>query len=248
MREYSSGRTFHSVSSRLVLSREEVRTLDRTAMERLGIPGLLLMENAARGIADLLLEWIEAPEMVLIFCGAGNNAGDGLALGRRLQALNVPFLIVLSVAPERFRGDAQFQYELGRRLDFPMFKLWDASSAEEVWARLESLPKATVCVDALLGTGASGALRFPMAETVEWLNGQSAPILAVDVPTGLNCETGRPFADDGKTAVRAARTVTLAAMKTGLLLPDAEAFMGEIFVSDIGVAVDKLRSASCAGN
>ncbi len=244
MPEISTEETFHSISTRRVLSREEARDLDRIAVESFGIPGLVLMENAVRGIADLLLEWIKAPEMVLIFCGAGNNAGDGLALGRHLQLRNVPFQIILNVAPERFRGDARFQYELGRKLGFAMFDLWDAGSAEEVRTRLESLPKAAVCVDALLGTGACGALRFPMAETAKWLNGQGAPILAVDIPTGLDCETGRPFDEEGKLAVRADRTVSLATMKSGLLLPDAKAFTGELFVSDIGISVDKLLFSS----
>ncbi|MBQ2821477.1 MAG: NAD(P)H-hydrate epimerase [Thermoguttaceae bacterium] len=244
MREFIGEGAFHSASTRKILPREDVRELDRIAIESFGMPGLLLMENAARGITELLLEWIKVPKLVLIFCGAGNNAGDGLALGRQLQLRNVPFEVVLCASPERLGGDALFQYELGRKLDFPMFHLWDADSESEVLARLNSLPAASVCVDALLGTGAVGPPRFPMAETIKWLNGQEAPILAVDIPTGLDCETGRPFAENKDFAVQAGRTVTLAAAKPGLLLPEAEPFTGEIFVSDIGIDVEKLLDFS----
>lgn len=276
---------FHSASSRpAVLSRDAVRQLDRTAIERFGIPGLVLMENAARGMVELLLDWLKRDRLknegssapfptILIFCGTGNNAGDGLAAARHLQLRGVPHRVIFCADPARLRGDALFQYELAQKLQIPMVSILpdlpvsiqlDALAAEvetgsetgsetrsEIGSSASSgSGKCGLClVDALLGTGAVGVPRFPMPEVIAWMNARrklGTPVLAVDVPTGLDCETGFPFASGSAgdcSAVRASLTVTFAAAKPGLVLPHAREFTGTLYVSDIGVTPDALLQA-----
>ncbi len=289
---------FHSASCRsAVLSRDAVRQLDCTAIERFGIPGLVLMENAARGMVEILLDWLKRNRMkndrrereretapfptVLIFCGTGNNAGDGLAAARHFQLRGIPHRVILCADPARLRGDALFQYELARKLRIPMVSILpdlpisvqlDTLAAEvetgtETAAETESavfpaVGKGGLClVDALLGTGAVGVPRFPMPEVIAWMNARrklGTPVFAVDVPTGLDCETGVPFAPDpasdcasdpvsggtsgfsSDSVVRASLTVTFAAAKPGMVLPHAEEFTGTLYVSDIGVAAEAL--------
>lgn len=278
---------FHSASSRpAVLSRDAVRQLDRTAIERFGIPGLVLMENAARGMVEILLDWLKRDRLknegssapfptILIFCGTGNNAGDGLAAARHFQLRGIPHRVILCADPARLRGDALFQYELARKLRIPMVSILpdlpvsvqldalaaDVETAAETRtmagtesAAFPAVGKGGLClVDALLGTGAVGVPRFPMPEVIAWMNARrklGTPVLAVDVPTGLDCETGFPFASDpasdcasgpaSDAVVRASLTVTFAAAKPGLVLPQAEEFTGTLYVSDIGVAAEAL--------
>lgn len=274
---------FHSASSRpAVLSRDAVRQLDRTAIERFGIPGLVLMENAARGMVEILLDWLKRDRLknegssapfptILIFCGTGNNAGDGLAAARHFQLRGVPYRVIFCADPARLRGDALFQYELAQKLQIPMVSILpdlpvsiqlDAlaadvetaaetkTSAETESAAFPAVGKGGLClVDALLGTGAVGVPRFPMPEVIAWMNARrklGTPVLAVDVPTGLDCETGFPFASGSAgdcSAVRASLTVTFAAAKPGLVLPHAREFTGTLYVSDIGVTPDALLQA-----
>lgn len=248
---------FYKPTPERILSRDTVRELDQTAIDRLGIPGLVLMENAARAVAQwILTEW-ENPEKwskVLIFCGIGNNAGDGLAVARHLQLHGIDFQIFLCANPERFRGDARFQYELAQKLDLPMTELYTETEKEGVFRVIsehlsENSQKNTLStfylVDALLGTGAIGVPRFPMNAVISWMNTQvtrGSRLLAIDVPTGLDCETGLPF-DGEENVARADITLTLAAAKPGLVTENAQKFVGDLWISDIGVSVEKIREA-----
>lgn len=235
-----------------ILPCETVRLLDQTAIERFNVPGILLMENAARGITDILHAnlprnaSLDVPS-VLIFCGTGNNSGDGLALARHLQIRGIPQLVFLTASPNRFRGDALFQFELAQKLDIPMISLFEFSSGEEICTFLDQFvqdlrsPGGIFLVDALLGTGVKSAPRFPVSALIPWLNRRTeegVPLLAVDLPSGLNAETGLPFAEG--LAVKASLTVTLAAVKPGLVLSRAKPFVGELFLSDIGISVPRL--------
>lgn len=261
---------FSGHSSIPILSRETVRELDRTAMEHFGIPGLVLMENASRAITNFLLAELtqedacrhvlsfpfafrDALPCVLIFCGTGNNAGDGLAVARHLQLRKIPHRVLLCAAPDHFKGDALFQYQLAQKLGLEMIPLFDCSRKEDVWQRLDAVTQTIggefYLVDALLGTGASGPPRFPMNAVIPWMNHYAlhgSRILAIDVPTGLDCESGKPFVwtrngtDPDEATVHAGVTVTLAAAKPGLVMPEAAPYVGELRVSDIGISVDRL--------
>lgn len=209
------------------LSREQVRRVDAHAIQHWGIPGMVLMENAGRGAADLLCRLgISGP--VVVCCGRGNNGGDGLVLARHLNLRGHPVRVILWCRPEELSGDAATNFAILARTDVPIE--WFAQGHDA--RRFEQAAAgAAWLVDALLGTGARGKPRPPYDAAIDALNATAAPKLAVDVPSGLDCDTGLP---DG-TAIRAAHTATFVAMKPGFLVPGSRRFTGEVHVLDIGV-------------
>jgi NAD(P)H-hydrate epimerase len=210
---------------RFVLGRDAVRRVDRTAIEEYGIPGIVLMENAARGLADEARQRLEATgsARVIVVCGRGNNGGDGYALARHLHNAGLaPRLATLGVP--RPGSDAAVNASICRRMGLPID---DAGM-------LATAPAVDLVVDAVFGTGLDRAVTGPAADAIAWMNEQTAPVLAVDVPSGLDCDTGRPL---GPT-VRAACTVTFVAPKPGFLELDAQPFVGEVVVADIGAPAE----------
>lgn len=222
-----------------VLSRDTVRRLERTVIEVIGLPGEVLMENAARGITDIYLREfsLQPGEETFIFCGTGNNAGDGLAVARQLKTRNYSSRIFLCADPARFRGEALLQYEVTRKLKIPMESLFEAANVTEVLNSIADQFPIFSCIDALLGTGAAGTPRAPMDTVITWLNAHSLRTLAIDLPSGLDCETGTPSA----FTVRSSVTVTLTVAKPGLVLPEAEPYVGKLLVSDIGIPLEDVR-------
>ena len=201
------------------MSREEARAYDRDAMGR-GIPGLVLMENAARGVVELLTG-LGAYGPIGIVCGKGNNAGDGFAIARLLAGLGFGVSVELLCDPSEFTGDAAGAYAPLTSLPIEIARFDDQCGAR--------LRRRQWLVDALLGTGARGAVRAPFGAAIEALGSAGRPVLAVDVPSGLDCETGRPL---GPT-VRARHTATFVARKRGFEAPDSRPFTGKVHVVDI---------------
>lgn len=220
----------------------EVRELDARAAAEWKIPLLLLMENAGRGLAEIFcanatrLNGGATPRRVLICCGKGNNGGDGFVLFRRLELLGVDCRIVAVGTLESYRGDALTNLEIVRAATKRRpEKLFFFDGSSQAFERLDSeLAQADWAVDALLGTGASGALRSPFDGIVAALNRSGKPVYAVDIPSGLNADDGSVASD----AVRAKLTTTLAVAKPGLLLDAAKDYVGELYVADIGVPVE----------
>jgi len=210
----------------IVLSREQVRRLDRWAIERYGFSGLVLMENAGRGVADVL-QRLGIAGRVVICCGKGNNAGDGFVIARHLDLRGFAVEVLLWADPEELTGDAAANFRILQKTDVPIVVLGDSCQAEQLAQRLDG---AAWVVDALLGTGARGEPRPPFDGVIEAINRAAAPKLAVDLPSGLDCDTGQA----AKHTVRAAHTCTFVAKKPGFLVPGAEQFTGEIHVLDIG--------------
>ncbi|MCC6491529.1 MAG: NAD(P)H-hydrate epimerase [Pirellulales bacterium] len=228
-----------------VLSRAAVRRVDQLAVERYGMSSLVLMENAGRGVADALAAVApslasvhlthsarEAPVRfecpVTILCGKGNNAGDGLVLARHLHIRGVRAKACLLFAANELVGDARANYEILRRADAPIVEL----SAHRVGDSLQEHAWDTAwLVDAMLGTGAAGEPREPIAAAIHWMNRHPARRLAIDLPSGLDCDTGAP----ASATVRADLTCTFVALKPGFLQPAARPFLGEVHVASIGV-------------
>jgi NAD(P)H-hydrate epimerase len=203
------------------LSREQVRRIDRKAVEEYGMSGLVLMENAGRGCADKLCE-LGIKGKVVIVCGKGNNGGDGFVIARHLDARGYDVRVVLTAEPDELRGDAAANYGVLKRSGCSMADL----------ARLnDELTGADWIVDALLGTGAVGNPRTPITSVIENLNASSARKLAVDLPSGLDCDTGIP----GTPTFRADHTCTFVAPKVGFANPAAKEYLGTVSVHDIGV-------------
>jgi NAD(P)H-hydrate epimerase len=208
------------------LTREQSRQVDRRAMEQYGISGLVLMENAGRGVADRLCELgIGGP--VVICCGRGNNAGDGFVIARHLELRGFLVRVLLWAEPSELTGDAAVNYRILGKIDVPIEVFGHQHDAARLDAQLAG---AAWIVDALLGTGARGEPRPPLGDVIDQLNAAAAPKLAIDLPSGLDCDTGQP----ARHTVRAAATCTFVAAKRGLVAPGAQPYTGRLFVLDIG--------------
>ncbi len=219
------------------LSRAEVRDVDRRAVEEFGMPSLVLMENAGRGAADVLLQrTVDGP--VGVCAGKGNNGGDGFVIARHLENRGIDVRVLLFADAREIAGDAAINLGILQRAGTPIFECPAASAA--AWeSRLRSC---AMLVDALLGTGMKGAVREPLAGVIDRINAAGVPVLAVDLPSGLDCDTGLPLG----ACVRAERTATFVARKLGFDAPGAVQFTGEVHVVDIGVPRSLLQRYAIA--
>lgn len=211
----------------LILSRDEVRAIDQAAVEELGIPGLLLMENAARGLVSRLHR-VSGDGRLVILCGPGNNGGDGLAAARLLAAEGRTVQVMLITAGRSLSSDAQSNLSFLINSGMEVEVCEDAVRCRTL---MESLSSEDWIVESLLGTGVRGGLRSPYVECVQAINVSAARVLAVDVPTGLDCDTGTWTGE----CVRADQTVTFAGLKRGFQQPGAAEVTGEVTVAHIGI-------------
>jgi NAD(P)H-hydrate epimerase len=210
----------------VILTREQSRRVDRRAVEHYGFSGLVLMENAGRGVADRLCAMgIDGP--VVIGCGKGNNAGDGFVIARHLDLRGFSVRVLLWADPEELTGAAAVNYRILGKTEVPIEVFGDGVDPERLRRHLGDAAR---IVDALLGTGARGEPRPPLDAVIEQFNAAEAPILAVDVPSGLDCDTGEP----ARATIHAEATCTFVAAKPGLVKPNAEQYTGQLQVLDIG--------------
>ncbi|OJW05434.1 MAG: NAD(P)H-hydrate epimerase [Planctomycetales bacterium 71-10] len=214
------------------LSREEVRSLDVLAADEFGLPTLVLMENAGRGAADRLVELAGgSTPRVLILCGPGNNGGDGGVAARHLDARGWDVSLLWLAEPETIRGDARVQREILERSGVPQQA---GPAPDDLDARIAG---ADWLVDGLLGTGLTRPVEGSLRDAIEAMNRSGRPILALDLPSGLDADSGRPLG----VAVRARATVTFAAHKLGFDAPGASGYTGDVTVVDIGLPGSLLR-------
>jgi NAD(P)H-hydrate epimerase len=212
----------------MLLSRDEARALDRRAMDEWGIPGVVLMENAGRGCAEWLLR-LGVQGRAVVCCGKGNNGGDGFVIARHLDNAGVSVTVHLFADPGELTADAAVNHRILTHGGTPL-TAYPHGDANEAQLRRE-LAGADWIVDALFGSGLTGALRSPFDGIVRAINESSARIFAVDIPSGLDCDTGLPL---GAT-VRAHHTGTIAAVKKGFVRPEAQPWLGQVHVIDMGV-------------
>ncbi|MBI4615984.1 MAG: NAD(P)H-hydrate epimerase [Planctomycetes bacterium] len=208
---------------------DEMRRLDRMASEEYGIPSLLLMENAGRGAAEAILPLVLPGSPVVVLAGKGNNGGDGFVIARHLhnRGLDVRVVLVARARDVEPVSDPGVNLEILRRMRIP-FSEWTGGSP----APLDlALAGAGLVVDALLGTGLSGEVRSPYREAILAVNHAGKPVVAVDVPSGLDADTGRVLG----VAVRAVKTCTFGLSKRGFGLADGPAHCGEVVVIDISL-------------
>lgn len=227
------------------LTRAEVRRVDEIAIKRHGIAGIELMENAGKGIAELLRS-IGTHGKVTICCGAGNNGGDGFVIARYLHAAGVAVQVILFSEASRLRGDAATSYRSMADANVP-FRTVPSDSDHD--ALSDYLTGSAWIVDALLGTGTTGLPRSPYVEAIRAINTAGAggvKVLAVDLPSGLDADAGEPFRDEsGKygPCVKADVTATMISRKVGFDRPSAREFTGDVFVIDIGVPPEVIAEA-----
>ena len=218
---------------RPALTAEAMREADRVSIEEYGIPGFTLMETAGRGAAEQIEQVFGAMagKTAVCLCGKGNNGGDGFVVARVLYARGAHVRVLALSAPDAMSDDAAHNWRLLEqlathdttgRLDLARFESRD---------HLAAYQNADLYVDALLGTGLASALREPLHGLVAWLNAQPQPTAALDVPTGLHSDHGTVLG----AAVRADLTVTMGALKVGLLINDGPARAGRTEVVEIGI-------------
>jgi NAD(P)H-hydrate epimerase len=238
----SSGNHKQNDQAELVLSREQVRRCDRIAIERFEINGLVLMENAGAAAARLILSLPDdiASCRVCVVAGVGNNAGDGFVVARHLSNVNVPVEVILCGSRERYKGDAEANLRIIERMGLPIICL-EPGPPEAAAAVIRShAAAADIIVDAMLGTGAAGSPREPIRSAIEVINDLQKiqkTVVALDIPSGLDCDTGEPL----EIAVRADYTVTFAAMKKGFQSPEAGKCTGDVTVASIGINASLLQ-------
>ncbi len=216
-----------------ILTRDQVRQVDRRAIDDFGMSGLVLMENAGRGVAETMLA-IGVHGPVVVCCGKGNNGGDGFVIARHLDNRCKAVRVLLFADPDELRGDAAANWHVLERAGIA-FELFDKTVTA---AQLKPhLADADWIVDALLGTGASGEPQPPYSAAIEAINGAVKRVMAVDLPSGLDCDTGVAATQ----TVTAEHTCTFVAAKPGFYKGDAQHYTGRVHVIDIGVPRRLLR-------
>lgn len=212
----------HDQTNRLEYTRDAIRLVDAEAISIYGIPGIELMENAARGVtgcAQRMVESLGRPARILVVCGTGNNGGDGWAAARQLAHAGHQCVIAATGEP-RPDSDAQTNAAIAARMELPT-----------TMGGPPAVPDVDLIIDALLGTGLDREVTGPAAAWIDAINRSPVPVLAVDLPSGMDADTGQPL---GK-AVRADCTVTFVGWKVGFRAPAAAPLLGRVEVAGIGI-------------
>jgi NAD(P)H-hydrate epimerase len=217
----------------LHLTRDQLREIDRRATADYFIPGIVLMENAARAVTDEACRVLsdECCGSILILCGGGNNGGDGLAVARHLHNRGAAVTIGLCCDPASYKGDALINWKIVSAMKI---------RAEPFDESMLSDPPPMLVIDAIFGTGLTKEPRQPFGKIVEMINSANLPVLAVDVPSGLDCDTGIPPG----ACMRAHCTVTFVAEKAGFSAPAARRYLGKVIVGDIGCPVELIEQVA----
>lgn len=216
------------------LTREQVRQVDRLAIEEYHIPGIVLMENASRGVADAAQEMLRTTggRRILILCGGGNNGGDGLAAGRHLHNRGFDVLLGLCTDLAGYKSDALVNWQIVQAMKLPC----GAATPESIHA-----VQVDLIIDAVFGTGLTQTPRSPFDQIVSAVAETQSAVLAVDLPSGMDCDSGEPLG----ACMRSLHTVTFVAEKAGFANPQSKHFTGHVTVADIGCPrelIERVRS------
>ena len=215
-----------------LMSRDEVRAFDVWAINELGVPGVVLMENAGRGCTEIIIEKLScmSAKNVCIFCGTGNNGGDGYVIARHLYNEGFSVQVLICGKKEKVKGDALINLKIIDGMEISIKELipGDANVADKV---ASLCAESDLIVDAIFGTGLIGRLREDYVELVKAINSSGKPIIAVDIPSGLDCDTGQVLG----AAIKAATTVTFVAVKKGFKSLEAARYTGDVYVASIGI-------------
>ncbi len=214
----------------ILVTADEMREMDRLTIEEVGIPGRVLMENAGRGATDFFLERFPeaAQKRVGILAGRGNNGGDGHVMARLLAHRGIDVCVFLFATRNAVKGDAAENLELLFRLDVPVVEVPDEKAFQKHRTRMRHID---IWIDALLGTGLKSDVSGLFKKVIGFIEKTERPVFAVDIPSGLDSDTGRPKG----TCLRAQATATFGHAKIGcVLLPGAD-YTGALKVVDIGI-------------
>jgi ADP-dependent NAD(P)H-hydrate dehydratase / NAD(P)H-hydrate epimerase len=219
-----------------VLNAEQMREADRRTIDEVGIPSLVLMENAGRQVVAAIEASFEEAlaGRVAVLCGRGSNGGDGFVVARTLAQRGVEPLVVLLGSVADVRGDARVNLDILGRLGVTVVEVTDAQAWE---LHFSEISRCDLIVDAIFGTGFRGPIAGMLETVVADVNGAGIPVVAVDLPSGLSADSHEPPGE----SIEATLTVTLAAPKIPLVLPPAERRAGDLVIADIGIPSDLIE-------
>lgn len=214
-----------------LVTAKEMRELDRLTIEKYGTPGYVLMERAGEGATEAVLQQFphvrQSP--VLIVAGKGNNGGDGFVIARLLKKQKVQCEVLLAARKAEVKGDARRNLDAFLRL---RGRVIEVTAADQLDLVKDKVRRCGLVVDALLGTGLNAPVHGLLAALIDLINASGIPVMAVDIPSGLNADTGEPLG----SAIQAELTVTFGYPKRGLIEEPGEAYVGRLVVADIGLA------------
>jgi hydroxyethylthiazole kinase-like uncharacterized protein yjeF len=213
-----------------VLNTQQMREADRRTIDDVGIPSIVLMENAGRQAVAAMEAAFEdlLSSHVAVLCGRGNNGGDGFVIARTLIQRGVEASVFLLGSVADVRGDARTNLEVLGRIGLTVVEI---TNAQEWELHFSEISECELIVDAILGTGFQGQLSGLLETVVADVNGLGVPVVAIDLPTGLSADSHEVEGE----AIEASMTVTLAAPKIPLVLPPADAHSGDLVIADIGI-------------
>jgi NAD(P)H-hydrate epimerase len=211
--------------------------VDRRTIEEYGLPGAVLMETAGLRVTEFILTRLKSDRPIIVLAGPGNNGGDGFVIARLLNRAGLKATVWSTVKQGAYRGDAAINEKYYLKASYPVQRLLSQADLDQFKQKLQ---EAGLFVDALLGTGADREVTGLTAEVIEAVNLASAPVLAVDIPSGVNADTGELLG----TAVKADWTVTFGCPKLGLMFYPGAGQAGDITVADINLPESLMEKAS----
>lgn len=219
------------VKNSKLLTAKEARQIDIFARDKLGVPTLALMENAGRHIACEALKSLRQRKSVAIFCGKGNNGGDGFVACRHLLTVGIKPDIFLAGSISQVKNEAGVNLQILLKLNQRITEVKE----ENLIPVRKKIAHYALIIDALLGVGLSGRVRGIFRDIIEIINLSKVYILSVDIPSGLDATTGKALG----CCVKADKTVTFAAKKQGMVLKEGPGYCGKVIVRDLGVPLFK---------
>jgi hydroxyethylthiazole kinase-like uncharacterized protein yjeF len=215
-------------SEKQAVSVSQMRRFDQHAIRHLGMPSMLLMEHAGKGVANVVQALIKGSRgWILVLCGKGNNGGDGLVAARHLWNQGIRVTIGYTHSERKMSEDTRLHFQIARKLKIPRVYLGNRSAQTRFFSQAK---KCRMVIDALLGTGLKSAPKSPYDTLISWVNHQKALVLSVDIPSGLNGDRGTLLGE----AIQADMTVTCGLPKLGFYRAMGPRYTGRLFVVDIG--------------
>lgn len=213
-----------------IMTRQQVRDYDKFAIEQMGVPGIILMENAGKNCADIIMDHLEQARAskVCIFCGTGNNGGDGYVIARHLENAGYKTLTIIIGDTDKIQGDALINLNIIIRMGLEITNI--SADYEDIKSFAENCD---LIIDAIFGTGLQGSLSPEYISIINQINESEKEIIAVDIPSGLDCDRGLPLG----SAIKAVKTVTFVALKEGFSNIKAKKHTGLVYVAPIGIYI-----------
>jgi NAD(P)H-hydrate epimerase len=210
------------------ISAQQMKQIDQRAINEFGIPSIVLMENAGRSVAEAAIDILEdTGKKVICVCGKGNNGGDGFVCARHLVNRGAKVKIFLIGSPDELKGDAKINFSILQKMKADICLL----KKEDILNFQQEIKRADLIIDAIFGIGLSGKVREPYAKIITTINANAKPVIAVDIPSGLNADSGEVLG----VCIKAAKTITFAAAKIGCLKAQGPEVCGQLIVADISI-------------